>query len=41
MMIQRIMSQTNNEQVKAACQQLLAPKTSNKVNGGGTRKNRR
>jgi hypothetical protein len=40
-MIQRIMSQTKNEQVKAACMVLLAPKASNKINGGGTRKHRR
>ena len=39
-MIQRIMSQTKNEEVKAACMVLLAPKSSNKINGG-TRKHRR
>jgi hypothetical protein len=40
-MIQRIMSQTKNEQLKAACQVLLVPKPSNKHNGGATRKHRR
>jgi serine/threonine protein kinase len=40
MMIQRIMSQTNNELVKDACRQLLAPKKTNKIKGG-TRKHKR